>query len=267
MDKITAECSYKPNRIQGCGAPKAAPYSKGAANTLRPGFKDPSLEKKVHQENKKKFPVGSPFSNSCLINFTYRYFKSPHATLNTIYMPIEWWIADFMFALWLLFPIYAATMFPPIFGGGKPLDCRKFWLDHRRVLGDGKTVKGTAIALLAGLAIGFIEIFVYPELSEYFAALGASLPQMTIETAFALTSGAIVGDLCASFIKRRLRMERGADAPLLDQLNAVVGGFAFAYFFTSITLGMIVIAIVLTVILHRAANIVGYKFGYKKVPW
>ena len=70
-----------------------------------------------------------------------------------------------------------------------------------------------------------------------------------------------------SFLKRRVDMERGADAPLLDQLNFIVGATVFAYLFTEITAGMILFMLVVTPLIHRAACMAGYKLGVKRVPW
>jgi CDP-2,3-bis-(O-geranylgeranyl)-sn-glycerol synthase len=46
-----------------------------------------------------------------------------------------------------------------------------------------------------------------------------------------------------------------------------VGATIFAYAFTQITAGMIFFMLVVTPLIHRAACILGYKLGVKKVPW
>jgi len=43
--------------------------------------------------------------------------------------------------IWLLLPAYTPNNFAVIFGGGTPLDFGKKFIDGRRILGGGKTVK------------------------------------------------------------------------------------------------------------------------------
>ena len=181
-------------------------------------------------------------------------------------MEIAWWWKDFVFAWWILFPAYAANMFPPLAKGRHPIDFGKM-LGGRRIFGDGKTLEGFGLGLLAGTLIGALETFTYPALNEYALSWGVTMPTMSIFIGFAIALGALVGDMTGSFLKRRMGMERGADAPLLDQLNFIVGATVFAYLFTDITPGMILFMLVVTPLIHRAACMAGYKLGVKKVPW
>jgi CDP-2,3-bis-(O-geranylgeranyl)-sn-glycerol synthase len=93
----------------------------------------------------------------------------------------------------------------------------------------------------------------------------------------ALSAGAMFGDLLGSFIKRRLGGERGASYPLLDIYVFVAMSIAFVAAFQTRWfawhyidgwgwLGLVAI-LVMTPLLHRAVNIVGFKMGKKKVPW
>jgi CDP-2,3-bis-(O-geranylgeranyl)-sn-glycerol synthase len=80
-----------------------------------------------------------------------------------------------------------------------------------------------------------------------------------------LGGGALIGDACGSFIKRRLKLESGRPAPILDQLDFVVGALVFASFIVVIPVEMIVIILVISVFLHLGANIIAYLLGIKKV--
>lgn len=176
-------------------------------------------------------------------------------------------LLEFASALWIILPAYAANGFPPLAGGRIPMDFKRNWIDGERVFGDGKTIEGFSLGLAIGTAVGILEALLYPYLNAYAGRFGAHLPTMNIFIGFLIPLGALCGDLAGSFIKRRFRMPRGADAPALDQLNFVVGAVFFAYFFTEISFWMVVIMALMTPIIHRTANIIAYGLRIKKVPW
>jgi CDP-2,3-bis-(O-geranylgeranyl)-sn-glycerol synthase len=179
-------------------------------------------------------------------------------------MQVEWWLAEFVAAWWILIPAYAANMAPTVSGGKTPIDGGRMWPDGRRLLGDHKTWKGFITGVVAGGFFGLLELWSQPKL---FDMLGFGLPTMTIAAALAIPLGAMLGDLGGSFIKRRLGLQSGADAPFLDQLNFIVGAIALAWWLIPISPWMLLVMLVVTPILHRAANIVGYELKVKRVPW
>ena len=85
----------------------------------------------------------------------------------------------------------------------RPLDGNHRYRDHRPLLGPSKTVRGTLGAVLV-------------------TALLAPLLSLTVieGASFALLS--MSGDICSSFIKRRLDIAPGRSAPFLDQLPEAV---------------------------------------------
>ncbi|MHA1632343.1 MAG: CDP-2,3-bis-(O-geranylgeranyl)-sn-glycerol synthase [Candidatus Freyarchaeota archaeon] len=84
---------------------------------------------------------------------------------------------------------------------------------------------------------------------------------------FLLSMGALVGDLAGSFIKRRLKMERGKPAPGLDQLDFVIGAILLSSIFYVPPIEILVTALLLTPAVHLTANITGYALNLKKEPW
>jgi CDP-2,3-bis-(O-geranylgeranyl)-sn-glycerol synthase len=88
-----------------------------------------------------------------------------------------------------------------------------------------------------------------------------------------LACGALLGDLVKSFFKRRLGRERGAKWPIADQYDLVAGAFLLLIMFdlswllTNVTIPVLIFILVLTPVLHRAVNIIGYVFRIKEVPW
>lgn len=174
---------------------------------------------------------------------------------------------EFVKAVWLLLPAYAANGFPPLARGSHPMDFGKNFFDGQRLFGDGKTWEGFSLGLFIGTLVGVLEAYLYPDLNAYAMLHGASLPRMDILVGFLIAFGALSGDLAGGFIKRRLKMPRGADAPGIDQLNFVIGMILFVYWFTDISLWMIAIMIIITPVIHRIANIIGYVLKFKQVPW
>ncbi|MDX1747598.1 MAG: CDP-archaeol synthase, partial [Halobacteriales archaeon] len=58
-------------------------------------------------------------------------------------------------ALWAMLPAYIPNNAAVLFGGGRPIDGGRTW-DGRRVLGDGKTWRGTVAGTLAGTAVALV---------------------------------------------------------------------------------------------------------------
>jgi CDP-2,3-bis-(O-geranylgeranyl)-sn-glycerol synthase len=179
---------------------------------------------------------------------------------------IVWWV-QFVKALWILFPAYAANGFPPLARGKRPVDCKKNFFDGKRILGDGKTIEGTFLGLIIGFLIGALETVTYPFLNAYASSFDTSLPFMSLFVGLMISIGTLVGDMISSFFKRRINLPRGANVPLLDQWNFILGTVVFTIWFTEITPYMIVIMLVITPVLHRIANIVAYKLRLKNEPW
>jgi CDP-2,3-bis-(O-geranylgeranyl)-sn-glycerol synthase len=89
--------------------------------------------------------------------------------------------------------------------------------------------------------------------------------------------GALLGDLLGSFIKRRRGLGRGDKIAFLDIYDLIIGVFIlllvfqFNWFYETFLEGIRLIALltvlILTPLLHRFTNIIGYKLGKKKEPW
>jgi CDP-2,3-bis-(O-geranylgeranyl)-sn-glycerol synthase len=169
-----------------------------------------------------------------------------------------------MQAVWLMIPAYIANPMAVVLGGGTPIDLGKNWKDGRRILGDGKTLRGLIGGTLCGIFAGFIQIQLSP---------GGTLAIVTMTAAVTLSLGALLGDIVKSFFKRRIGFKRGAQLPLVDQLDFVVGAWVLTYildpewFTENFTFQIIITILVMTPILHRITNILGYHIKLKKEPW
>lgn len=150
-------------------------------------------------------------------------------------------------SLILISPAYLANSVPVLLKGKKPIDRGMNFIDGRRIFGDGKTIEGFLSGLASGTILG--AVFGYPVHS------------------FLLSLGALVGDLVGAFIKRRLGMPRGHPAPVLDQLDFVIGALAFVSIVYPVTFEQFLFLALVTPPVHLLANFVAYLFKLKSHPW
>lgn len=174
-------------------------------------------------------------------------------------------------ALWAMLPAYIPNNVAVLAGGGRPVDAGRTWRG-RRLLGDGKTWRGTAVGTLAGVALAVGLDVGRPALSS---AIGVALVGFPAVVAVTLPVGAMLGDLAASFLKRRTGRERGATLPVLDQLDFAVGALVLTYiaadgWFVGTFLDpptVLLAVLVLTPVLHVGTNVVAYLLGLKNEPY
>jgi CDP-2,3-bis-(O-geranylgeranyl)-sn-glycerol synthase len=166
-----------------------------------------------------------------------------------------------------MLPAYLPNPVAVLFGGGTPIDLGRNFSDGKRVFGDGKTFRGLFMGILAGIGIGLVQVWISGTYGlEY-------LPRHTYLSITLLAIGALLGDLCKSFFKRRFGKERGAKWPIADQYDLVAGALLLVlvvdpgWLFANMTLVVFILILILTPILHRAVNIIGYRFRVKEVPW
>ncbi|WP_181684937.1 CDP-2,3-bis-(O-geranylgeranyl)-sn-glycerol synthase [Halorhabdus salina] len=179
------------------------------------------------------------------------------------------WVSVVVVAVWAMLPAYVPNNAAVLAGGGRPIDGGRTW-GGRRVLGDGKTWRGTAVGTIAGTALALALDALEPTVSD---ALGVTVPGFPMAAGVALALGAMLGDIAASFIKRRLDRERGAPVPGLDQLDFVVVALLAAaiaapdWFADTFTLPVIAVVIVVTPLLHLSTNAIAYVLGLKDEPY
>ncbi|RCV63598.1 CDP-2,3-bis-(O-geranylgeranyl)-sn-glycerol synthase [Methanophagales archaeon] len=172
-------------------------------------------------------------------------------------------IETFCVAIWLMLPAYITNSSAAFFGGKTPID-RGFYWGKNRLLGDGKTYGGFFKGFSCGFIIGIIQ--------QLFSGSFGTFPYFIV-TLVCLSAGAMLGDLLASVIKRKIGLKRGAPFPIVDQLDFVAGAwllllvFARDWFFDAFTLDVIIAVLIITPLLHLSANYIAFKMGKKKVPW
>ena len=172
-------------------------------------------------------------------------------------------------AFWAMLPAYVPNNVAVLAGGGRPIDGGREWRGAR-VLGDGKTWRGTAVGTAAGVALALVLNGVVDPAST---VVGVDLPTFDLRAAVGLAFGAMCGDVGASFLKRRSGRERGAAFPGLDQFDFVAGALLLAFLVAPgwatavFSLPVVAAVVVITPVLHVATNVVAYALGVKNEPW
>jgi len=180
---------------------------------------------------------------------------------------IDYWAAALLSALWIMLPAYVPNSAAVILGGGMPIDGGRVHGDGRRLLGDGKTYRGLVLGILAGILVGCVQILLQMQ------GLAEFLPRHTLLSVSLLATGALLGDLVKSYFKRRRGIGKGEKWPVVDQYDFVAGALlltligAPAWVLEYVTLPVLLWILIVTPLLHRAVNLLGYSLGVKDVPW
>ena len=179
--------------------------------------------------------------------------------------------------LWLFLPAMVPNSAAVIFGKRTKtkMDFGKSWRG-KRIFGDGKSWGGFFGGGLTGVAVGLIIIGIsslwdpvnYGGYGPFWGNVGIL---------FCLAFGAVLGDLCGAFIKRRIGLERGQKAPILDQYDFVAGAFGitalffpdwvYATYIEGWHIAALIFILVMMFAIHRSVNIIAFKMGLKKEPW
>lgn len=172
----------------------------------------------------------------------------------------------FVEAVWLMFPAYGANGLCMIARGKRAIDGGRTFRG-KPLFGPGKTWEGLIAGIILAITIASFQRLVFPFLPWDLLPVQLDIVPMSSFLGFVIGSGAMVGDLGGSFVKRRLGIERGKPAPLLDQLDFIIGMFVFLWFVIPLKWEWVVILLVLTPAVHLIANGIAYLTKIKNVPY
>lgn len=171
--------------------------------------------------------------------------------------------------LYFILPAYFSNGAGLVFGGGTPVDFGKSDKNGIRWIGDGVTwrglIGGTIVGIITGIIQGLIAPTIIANFGPYIITPIITNVSSGILIGFLLGFGALLGDAIGSFLKRRLGIGRGKPAPILDQLDFLIVALILVSFVVKLSLFFVVIAIVLTLIIHLLANTGAYLLGLKDV--
>ncbi len=164
------------------------------------------------------------------------------------------------FVLWFIryyVPPMIANASPLLVNGSHPIDGGRVFIDGKPLLGPGKTVEGFITGALMALFSSMLVSVIVGD--EYFVPYG-------------FIGGVIglLGDIAASFFKRRLGLKRGDPLPIVDQLDFVVASTLFYWLvdpgFASRPL-FVLYAFIIILVLHVVTNNIAYYMGVKDRRW
>lgn len=178
-------------------------------------------------------------------------------------------------AFWLILPAYMANASAVLVGGGRPLDCGRTWRDGNRILGDGKTWRGLLAGTFLGMTLGFgLATAASALVGTPYEVIGLTTFEgfpLMIPLIFAISFGALLGDLVESFFKRRMGIARGQDWIPFDQLDFILGSVLLAAFISwilyaaglsarfwfadTVTAWHLLVLLVATPFIHITANV------------
>jgi len=190
-------------------------------------------------------------------------------------------ITSIIVSLYIISPAYVSNGFAVLFGrNGHPIDGGRNFFDNNRILGDGKTIEGFIGGTASGFIIGYSLYFIVtniilPSLIENQTYLNLlqqqsfldTLSSISYLTIFVLSIGALLGDLMGSFLKRRLKLDRGEPVLFLDQLDFVLGALILGFFFMKFNLLIFLTIIFITPAIHFISNVIANLLHLKKEPW
>ncbi|MBM3309808.1 MAG: CDP-2,3-bis-(O-geranylgeranyl)-sn-glycerol synthase, partial [Candidatus Altiarchaeales archaeon] len=177
-------------------------------------------------------------------------------------------------SLWFILPAYMANSIANDVAHIRYLEKFSYPMDFGlkwrglRIFGPNKTWRGLFFGVLAALLTGFLQQKYHLQAAAFFSGQldlsgTLSLPEMSVKLAFLLGFGAMLGDAVKSFFKRRMGIESGQPAPLLDQLDYIFGAFFFAWLTVPINLDYFAIVVIITVPLHLLANFIAWLLKLK----
>jgi CDP-2,3-bis-(O-geranylgeranyl)-sn-glycerol synthase len=120
--------------------------------------------------------------------------------------------------------------------------------DNRRVFGDSKTWRGIIAALVS-------------------TAIAAWLFGYLVTTGLLVAAYAVLGDLIASFIKRRLSMPPSSMAPLLDQVpESLLPAWMLMHVF-KLDMMSVILLVLTFIIVELSLSHILYRWGVRKRPY
>ena len=174
------------------------------------------------------------------------------------------WIYEIFYALFFIFPAYVANAIPVILGGGRAIDAGRRLSNGKPIFGSHKTIRGFVAGIMAGTLSSAVENGVL----QFGGLGGLTFPfNSSVCLGFAVSCGALLGDLVHSFFKRRIGVAEGSPLPVADQLDFVVGAILLSFLVSPPPPRTIIIIFVITLPVHLLANFLAHTVGLKKTPW
>ena len=170
--------------------------------------------------------------------------------------------------LYFMLPAYFANMAPVLVKKINlfvvPIDFNKK-IKNKPILGSHKTFRGLIFGVLFAIIISYIQFRLYS--AESFRSISFFDYQNWLLFGFLMGFGALAGDTVKSFFKRRTGIRPGDKFIPFDQIDFVVGAFAFTAPIFGTTFKIILVSLFLAFFLHVLANHLAFYLKIRKEKW
>ncbi|MBA4336768.1 hypothetical protein C0416_03265 [bacterium] len=176
-------------------------------------------------------------------------------------------------ALYFMLPAYVSNASPIIAARLNVFKSLAFPIDRNKKLngeslfGESKTSRGFFVGISSAVIMAVIQHFIYIGTTNHSIYLTDYSLFNSILIGFLLGTGALIGDLLESFIKRRIGKKSGQSWPIADQIDYPLGALLFVSIIFIPSASHIIIIIILSMMLSALANLLAYLLGIKKVWW
>lgn len=167
--------------------------------------------------------------------------------------------------LWFLLPAGGANLIPPVAARiwptwNAPVDRGRIFYG-KPLFGRTKTIRGFVVGILFSTIILYLQCIVH---SKFYVFNDLEFREIFCNEWWlgpCFGFSALLGDLVKSFFKRRLNFQSGQSWFPWDQIDWVIGVLLVTYPLFKFSLGFILLALVLGILLSGGAKIIGYWLG------
>jgi CDP-2,3-bis-(O-geranylgeranyl)-sn-glycerol synthase len=174
---------------------------------------------------------------------------------------------DLLAVLWFFVPAYLANMSPVLVKGhferlAVPIDGGRTWRG-RRIFGDHKTWRGIVAGVLTGIVVAGLQRLVHA--AGWLDGLAlVDYATLWFPVGFLQGLGTGVGDAAKSFCKRRIGIAPGHSWIGFDQLDFMVGAYAFVSLVYVPPLAAWLLALPIVLVGSIAVTATGWVLGLKE---
>jgi CDP-2,3-bis-(O-geranylgeranyl)-sn-glycerol synthase len=182
-------------------------------------------------------------------------------------------VESIFFSFWFFAPAGFANL--AAFAAGKITFLKQFnypvdgyqKLRGKRILGDHKTIRGFIAAIIFGIIICSLQVYLY----QTFSGIRAIIPFdygliNAVLLGFLLGFGALFGDSVKSFFKRQKGVKPGRSWFPFDQIDYIVGGVAFSMLYIRLNFWEYIILFIVWFLIHPLTTFIGYLFKLRHKP-
>ena len=182
-------------------------------------------------------------------------------------------LASLFFAFWFFAPAalsnvsaFFSSKLPVLRDFNQPVDAG-LTFRGKRILGSHKTIRGFVFGTFMAIIGVYIQLFLYMYVPFFHSDASINYNEINpFILGFLLGFGALAGDAVKSFFKRQLSIPPGKSWVPFDQVDYLVGGLFFSYFYIHLSTFQYLFLIIVWFLLHPTISFFGYLLRLKKDP-